>query len=334
MRPIRGDDMWCSAIGWIVTLTLSLLVAPRAAAVQPTQVSQIGFLFFGHPDPSAPFVEVFRQSLREMGYLEGQNIVFVERYAEGKADQLPALAAELVGRNVHIIVVGETPAIRAAIQATTTIPIVMVTVGDPVAMGFVKSLARPGGNVTGVGGLVQEVSEKLLELLKEAVPGMHRVAVFTLPQGPAPQSRELEAAAHAWGVQLHFVEVRGPDEIERAFATATCEGADALLLLPNILFAMHERRIAELALQHRLPAIFWRRYFAEAGGLMTYGPRMPDRWRRAAALVGKILHGANPADLPVEQPMTFELVINLKTAKALGMTLPPSLLLLPDEVVQ
>jgi len=308
-------------------------VAPRAAAAQPPQVSQIGFLFFGHPDLSAPFVEVFRQSLREMGYLEGQNMAFVERYAEGKADQLPALAAELVRRNVHVIIVGETPAIRAAIQATTTIPIVMVTVNDPVVMGFVKSLARPGGNVTGVGGLVQEVNEKLLELLKEAVPDMHRVAVFT-PQGLAPQSRELEAAAHAWGVQLHFLEVRGPDEIERAFDTATREGADALLLLPAILFAMHERRIAELALQHRLPAIFWRRYFAEAGGLMTYGPRMPDRWRRAATLVGKILNGAKPADLPVEQPMTFELVINLKTAKALGITLSPTLLFQADEVIQ
>jgi putative ABC transport system substrate-binding protein len=269
-----------------------------------------------------------------MGYVEGQNLVFVERYAEGKADRLPALAAELVERHVHVIVVGDTPAIRAAIQATTTIPIVMATVADPVERGFVQSLARPGGNVTGVGGLVQEVSEKLLELLKEAVPSMRQVAVFTSPQGRAPQSRELETAAHARGVQLQFLKVQGPDAIERVFATATREGADALLLLPNLLFGMDERRIAALALQYRLPAIFWRRDFAEAGGLMAYGPRMPDLWRRAAALVGKILNGAKPADLPVEQPMTFELVINLKTAKALGLTIPPTLLYQADEVIK
>jgi putative tryptophan/tyrosine transport system substrate-binding protein len=194
--------------------------------------------------------------------------------------------------------------------------------------------ARPGGNVTGVGGLVTELNRKLLELLQEAVPGVTRMAVFVTPGGRALSGTEMEAAARELGVQLQFLEVGGADEFERAFNAATREGAGALLILPASLFAMHERRIAALAVESRLPAIFWRRLFAEASGLMAYGPSLADHWRRAAVLVGKILHGAKPADLPVERPTKFELVINLKTAKALGLTIPPLLLFQADEVIQ
>lgn len=322
-------------LGLIAIFVLPILVAPLAADAQPAaKVPQIGFLSLRPPDATALFFEVFRHSLREMGYAEGQNIAFAYRYAEGEVNRLPALAAELVRLNVDVIVVAETPAIHAAIQATTTIPIVMLTVGDPVGSGFVQSLARPGGNVTGVSSLVPELSGKLLQLLKEAVPGITRMAVFVTPGGLALHVTELEAAARALGVQLQFLEVRGPGEFESAFNVATREGAGALLMLPAVLFAVNERRIAALAVKRRLPAIFWRRPFAEAGGLMSYGPSIADNWRRAAALVGKILNGAKPADLPVEQPMKFELVINLKTAQALGLTIPPTLLFQADEVIR
>jgi putative ABC transport system substrate-binding protein len=236
--------------------------------------------------------------------------------------------------NVDVIVVVETPAIQEAIQATTTIPIVMFTVGDPVELGFVKSLAQPGGNVTGVGGLVSELNGKLLELLKEAVPGVTRIAVFVTPESVARFMPEMEAAAHTLGVQLQFLVIRGADEFESACNAATREGAGALLILPSILFYQYERRIAALTVESRLPAIFWRRTFAAAGGLMAYGPSITDNWHHAAVLVGKILKGAKPADLPVERPMKFDLVINLKTAQALGLTIPPLLLFQADEVVR
>ena len=264
----------------------------------------------------------------------GQNVAFAYRSAEGQGNRLPALADELVRLNVNVIVVSETPAIHAAIQATTTIPIVMLTVGDPVESGFVKSLARPGGNVTGVGGLVNELNRKLLELLQEAVPGVTRIAVFVASGGLALYGTEMEAGAQELGVQLQFLEVRSPGEFESAFHAATREGAGALLILPASLFATNERRIAALTVKSRLPAIFWRRPFAEAGGLMSYGPSLADNWRRAAVLVGKILKGAQPADLPVERPTKFDLVINLKTAKELGLTIPPLLLFQADEVIQ
>jgi putative ABC transport system substrate-binding protein len=210
----------------------------------------------------------------------------------------------------------------------------MITVGDPVEMGFVETLARPGGNVTGVGGLVTELNRKLLELLKEAVPGVTRIAVFVAPENVARHVPEMEAAAHALGVQLQFLEVRGADEFESAFNAATRESAGALLVLPAVLFAVNERRIAALAVKRRLPAIFWRRLFAEAGGLIAYGPSLADNWRHATVLVGKVLKGAKPADLPVERPTKFELVINLKTAQELGLTIPPTLLFQADEVIR
>ena len=326
--------MWYRLIG-VVLLTLGLLVVPRAADAQPVaKVPQIGLLSLRPRGVASPFLEAFRQSLGEMGYAEDQNVAFVYRAAEGQVDRLPALATELVHLNVDVIVVADTPAIHAAIQATTTIPIVMLTVGDPVEAGFVQSLAQPGGNVTGVGGLVAELNGKLLELLKEAVPGVTRMAVFVTPAGLARSRTEMEAAAQALGVQLQWLEVRDGNEFERAFTTATREGAGALLILPAPLFAMHERQMAALAVKHRLPAIFWRRLFAETGGLMAYGPSLADNWRRAAVLVGKILKGAQPADLPVERPTKFELVINLKTAKEFDLTIPPLLLFQADKVIQ
>jgi putative ABC transport system substrate-binding protein len=210
----------------------------------------------------------------------------------------------------------------------------MFTVGDPVEMGFVKSLAQPGGNVTGVGGLVNELNGKLLELLKEAVPGVTRIAVFVTPESVARFMPEMEAAAHTLGVQLQFLVIRGADEFESACNAATREGAGVLLTLPDILFALNERRLARASVASRLPAIFWRRTFAEAGGLMAYGPSTTDNMRHAAVLVGKILKGAKPADLPVERPMKFDLVINLKTAQELGLTIPPLLLFQADKVIR
>ena len=320
----------------VLILAFGFLVVPRVAVAQlVAKVPQIGFLWLRSPlDASSHSLEAFRHSLREMGYAEGQNVAFAYRSAEGQVHRLPALAAELVHLNVDVIVVGETPAIQEAIRATTIIPIVMLTVGDPVEMGFVQSLAQPGGNVTGVGGLVNELNGKLLELLKEAVPGVTRIAVFGVPAHLPHFVTEMEATARELGVQLQFLVIRGADEFESAFNAATREGAGALLILPSPLFALNERRIAALTVKRRLPAIFWRRLFAEAGGLMSYGPSLADNWRRAAVLVGKILKGAKPADLPVERPTKFELVINLKTAQELGLTIPPTLLFQADEVIR
>jgi putative ABC transport system substrate-binding protein len=272
--------------------------------------------------------------LRELGYVEGQNLIFEYRWA-GKADQFPGLAADLVRLNVNVIVAPLTPAIHAAKDATTMIPIVILSVGDPVRSGFVETLARPGGNITGVTGPVTaELNAKLLELLKEAVPAATRMAVLGSAAALALNLREVERAAQSLGVQLQLLEVRGPDEFESAFETATRQGAGALIMLPVVFFAFNEKRIAELAVKYRLPAVFWRGSFAEIGGFMAYGPSRADILRRAAALVGKILQGAKPGDLPVEQAMRFELVINLKTAKALGLTIPPTLLFQADKVIQ
>jgi ABC-type uncharacterized transport system substrate-binding protein len=258
------------------------------------------------------------------------------RWANGQPSRLSSLAAELVRLPVDVIVVSASPAIRAAQRATTIIPIVMLSVGDPVEAGFVADLARPGGNITGVGGIVPELSGKLLELLKEAVPGVTRMAVLASPANPATEHmvRETERAAQALGVQTQLLIVGNPDRFVPAFKAAISEGAGALLVLPSVFFAFHQRRIAALALQNGLPAIFWSRGFAEVGGLMAYGPSWPHLWQRAAAHVDKILKGAKPAELPVEQPMKFELVVNLKTAKVLGLTISPFILFQADKVIQ
>jgi putative ABC transport system substrate-binding protein len=301
-------------------------------------VHRIGRLSAGQPLPeSTTYEEAFRQGLRELGYIEGQNLVLEYRYAAGSAERLPDLAAELVQRQVDVLVAGGVPAIRAAQQATRTIPIVMAGVTDPVGQGLVTSLARPGGNTTGVSLLNEDLPGKRLEILKETVPQSTRIAVLANPTWPAYASRmhNLTVAARALGLHLHVVEVRRADEVAPAFAAMTQAGVDALLVIaePALMDGLR-RQIADLATTSRLPAMYEWRMYVDAGGFMAYGPSLPDVYRRAATYVDKILKGAPPADLPVEQPTKFELVINLKIAKALGLTVPPSLLLLADEVIQ
>jgi putative tryptophan/tyrosine transport system substrate-binding protein len=319
------------------TVVGGLLAAPLAAeAQQPVKVARIGVLAPGSPTSSPQLREAFRQQLRELGYVEGQNIVIEYRWAEGRAERLPDLAAELVSLNVDVIVAGGTPGPLAAKHATGTIPIVMTAAGDPVGSGLVASLARPGGNVTGLSARSPDLSGKRLQLLKEVVPGVARVAVLWNAANPyaALVVRETEAAARSLGVQVQFLEVRGPDDFENALPAAIRGRAGALIVVEDPLTFLYLKRIAEFAAQNRLPATYGYREFAEAGGLMTVGPNLADLYRRAAIFVDKILKGAKPADLPIEQPTKFELVINLKTAKALGLTLPPSLLLRADQVIE
>jgi putative ABC transport system substrate-binding protein len=281
------------------------------------------------------WLEAFRQGLRELGYVEGQNIAIESRWTEGKDDRLPGLAADLVRSKVDVIVAETGAATRAAQQATRTIPIVMSTVNDPVGSGLVASLARPGGNVTGLTIMSPDLVGKQLELLKEVVPKMSRVALLRHPDNPASaaQLREAEAAAQALGLRLQTLEARSPQEIDGAFAAMTRERAGALLVIPDTLFWSQRRQIVELAVKRRLPSIRIGEAYAEAGGLMSYGPSYLDLERRAATFVDKILKGANPADLPVAQPTKFELVINLKTAKAIGLTIPQPLLQRADRII-
>ncbi len=329
--------MWCRAVGVIVTLTLSLLAAPLAAeAQQRRNVPRIGVLSTGSPPPTLARLEPFIQGLRELGYVEGQTIAFEYRFADGKPERLPGLAAELIGLKVDVIVTVGTPAAVAAKQATSKIPIVIAIAADPVGAGLVASLARPGWNVTGMANLDTELSGKRLEILKEVVPGLSRVAILWNPANPAhrPALGESEVAARAIGVQLQPVEVRAPNEFTSAFSAMSSERASALMLLADSMFSSHRARVVDLAAKSRLPSMFWVKDFVAAGGLMSYGASYPDLYRRAATYVDKILKGAKPADLPMEQPMKFELVINLKTAQALGLTIPQSLLFQADEVIQ
>jgi putative ABC transport system substrate-binding protein len=322
----------------MVMLILGLLVAPLAAeAPQRTKVPRIGVLMIhtGSTAVAVKYLEAFRQGLRDLGYMEGQNIVIEPRWGEGQVERLPALVAELVALKVDCLVTSGTQASQAAKHATTTIPIVM-TSSDPVGTGLVTSLARPGGNITGLAFMNPDLSGKRLELLKEVVPRLSRVAILWHGGHPGAllAMKETEAAGHVLGVQLQALEVRGANDFERAFAAATREGAEALSVLPSAFFAAERRRIMELVTESRLPAIFPLREDAEAGGLMSYGVNLLESFRHAATYVDKILKGTKPADLPVEQPMTFELVINLKTAKALGLTIPPLLRFRADEVIQ
>jgi putative ABC transport system substrate-binding protein len=325
-------------VGLIVIFALAFLVAPLASQTQqPTIVHRIGLLSAGSPLSSRANVEAFQQGLRDLGYVEGQHLAIEYRYAEGKAERLPELAAELVRLQVEVIVAGGSSAIRAAQHATRTIPIVMGGTADAVASGFVASLTRPGGNITGLHDLGAEISGKRLELLKETVPHSARIAVLANPAAShyEPRMHTLTVAARALGVHLHAVEVRRADELDTAFAAMTREGADALIVLEDTLLLPGLRgRTVDLAAKHRLPAMYDRRQVVEAGGLMAYGPPIPENFRRAATYVDKILKGAKPADLPVEQPIKFELVINLKTAQTLGLTIPPALLFQADEVIR
>ncbi len=324
---------------FLTSLGAGLLAAPLAAeAQQAAKVARIGYLagsLAAFPQPR----EAFIQGLRDLGYVEGRNLVIEYRSPEGKPERLPALAAELVALKVDVIVAAGTPQPLAAKQATRTIPIVFAGASDPVASGLVTSLARPGGNVTGLSLLLPELVGKTLEQLKQAIPGVNRVAVLWQPGGLGERTEKdmlkgAEAAGRALGVRLQLVEARGPADIDRAFSDMTKARSDALTVLGSNMFLIERRRLVDLAAKNRLPAVYPLREWVDVGGLMAYGPNLADLFRRAATYVDKILKGAKPGDLPVEQPTKFELVINLKTAKALGLTIPPSLLQRADEVIQ
>ena len=322
----------------IMVLTLGALlfgICFSADAQQPAKISRIGWLAGGSPSGVAPLTDAFRQGLRQLGYVEGKNIGIEFRYAEGKFDRLPGLASEIVHLKVDVIVVANDQAIRAAKQATATIPIVMVGPGDPVGLGLIDSLARPGGNLTGLSFISIELAGKRLELLKEAFPKVSRVAILRTPAPVGEQQvKEAEVAAKALGIQVQSVQVQSPDDFENAFLTITKGRAGALLILRSPLVRTHATRIMDFAEKKRLPTMYDDRLFVEAGGLMSYGTDTLDFYRRAAIYVDKILKGAKPTDLPVEQPMKFELVINLKTAKQIGVTIPPNVLARADKVIR
>ncbi len=320
------------------TLACSLLAAPHAAEAQSAgKVYRIGYLSSGSASSNPRVIEAFRQGLQELGWVEGQNIAIEYRWAEGRLDRLPDLAEELVRLKVDVIVASPTPGATAAKKATGAVPIVAVSLTHPVELGLVASLARPGGNVTGVSYSVgADIFGKDLELLKDIVPRVRRVAVLSNPDSPArPLTiRNVKDAARSLGVQLQLLEARGPEGFDGAFAAMAKERVGALLVVQDPAFIPHRARLVDLAAKNRLPSIFTQREDAEAGGLMSYGPSLSDLYRRAGTYVDKILKGAKPGDLPVEQPTKFELVINLKTAKALGLTIPPSLLQRADQVIE
>jgi putative ABC transport system substrate-binding protein len=305
-------------------------------AQQAPKMPRIGFLGATSPSVESARIAAFHQGLRELGYVEGKNILIEWRWAEGKFDRLPKLAAELVRLDVDVIVAGGSTSTGAAKQATTTIPIVMAQVNDPVGSGVVASLARPGGNTTGLSALVPEVSGKRLEMLKEIIPKLSRVAVFgdsTAP-GNAQSLRETELAAKAFKIQLQYLDILGPKHIEAAFREAAKERADAVLVLAAPVLISGRKHITEITAKNRLPAIYPQKEYVEDGGLMSYGVSIVDLYRRAATYVDKILKGAKPADLPVEQPTKFEFIINLKAAKQIGLTIPPGVLARADKVIK
>jgi putative ABC transport system substrate-binding protein len=327
MRGVRRRDFLITAG--------AILVAPRTGKAQQQQAGKVPRIGVLTSDPMTPALqEAFREGLRDHGYVEGQNIIVEWRAAEGRADRISVLAAELVRLRVDVIVAIFTPAVRAAKDATSTIPIVMAPAGAPVATGFVASLARPGGNITGIAGLDAELQGKRIALLRELIPGMTRVGLLVNAADPfaKPFIDETQFAAKRNGVQINIVDVRRPQEVDAAFATMTKERAGAVIV-QGVLTAS-AWQVGDLAMQHRLPSLSVTKQFAESGGLMSYSASFTDTYRRAASYVDRILKGARPGDLAVEQPTRFELVINLKTAKALGLTIPQSLLLRADEVIQ
>ncbi len=308
-----------------------------AEAQQAKKVARIGVLRSGSPSSIASTEDAFRQGLRELGYVEGQNIVMEYRFAEGKRDRLPGLAAELVRLNVDILVVAGVSATEAARQATTTIPIVVGYAGDLVGTGLVASLAKPGGNITGSTDISPDVSGKRLELLKEAVPKASRVAVVWYPRkggSDEEEVRQTEAAARQLGVKVQPVEVRDPNEFQGAYAAMVKHQANAVIIIRGSFTDFHRKPLVELALKHRLPSMCEPAQWARDGCLLSYGPDYAHLWRRAATYVDKILKGTKPGDLPIEQPTKFELHINLKTAKQIGVTIPQSVRLRADQVIQ
>jgi putative tryptophan/tyrosine transport system substrate-binding protein len=322
---------------FLTALTGSLLAAPLAAEAQPTaKVPLIGTLDYSAPDAARlAWWKAFREALHELGYVEGRSIAFEARWAEGRVDRLRTLAAELVRLQVDVIVTGGGESARAAKQATATIPIVMATGADPVRLGVVASLAHPGGNITGVTSLSSELITKRLQLLRELLPKVTRVAVLSDETPNSTMSvRDVEAGARTLNLGIYEVRGHDPNQLEQALSASRRERVGALIVVAGPALFIERRRIADLALKYRLPTAVGGREYAEAGGLFSYAVSYPGLFRRAAVYVDKILKGAKPGDLPVEQPTTFELVINLKTAKALGLTIPQWLLLRADEVIQ
>jgi putative tryptophan/tyrosine transport system substrate-binding protein len=322
---------------FVYGLGAAILTAPLASEAQSAEkVYRLGLLSGASSTQQETQLEALRAGLRELGYLEGKNIVIEYRWAEEKYDRLPDLAAELVRLKVDLIMTGGTPATQAAMQATTTIPIVMMATGDPLRTGLVASLARPGGNVTGVTQLGAEVAGKRLQILKDTVPRLSRVAFLRNPTSAAhtPYLNDLQAAARALRLTLQSVEVQAPGEFEMAFAGMMQQRPDALIVSADPVHRLRQAWIVDFAGKRRLPVLYQLKEYVEAGGLMSYGTSVTDNYRRGATYVDKILKGAKPGDLPVEQPTKFELVINLKTAKALGLTIPPSVLLTADQVIQ
>jgi putative ABC transport system substrate-binding protein len=320
---------------FIGALAGGLLASPTTTfAQQPTKVARIGFLGSSAPPPE--LLAAVRSGLRERGYIEGSNLALEVRWAEGSFDALPALADELARSRVDLILAWATPATLAAKRATPSIPIVFFAVSDPVGSGLVASLARPSGNVTGVTNIAKDLIGRQLQMLAQITPGIRRVAIMGNPTNPSSdaQRAEGEAAARALSITPLFVSIREPDRIASALADAVGKGADGLVVLPDPAFLARRREIADMALEHRLPSIYARREAVQAGGLVAYGASLSDQIGRATAYADRILKGARPAELPVEQPAKLELVINLKTAKALGLTVPLSLLLQADEVIR
>ena len=318
----------------VPVLVLALLAASLAVKVESAgKVPRIGVLYPGGSVPLSPRMEAFRQGLQGYGYVEGTNIAIEIRYADGRTDRLPKLAADLVQRDVRVIATSGDLATRVVQQATTTIPIVAFT-DDLVGAGLVASLARPGGNTTGISILSPKLNVKRLEFLKEVAPTISRVAVLWDPATGAAQLKEMEVGARSLAIQLRILEVRGLDDLESAFQIANKERAEALNVMASPLLASLNQKIIDLAAKSRLPAIYQWGEHAEAGGLMSYGPILLETWRQTGLLVGRVLKGAKPADLPVEQPMRFELVINLKTAQTMDLTIPPTLLFQADKVIR
>jgi putative ABC transport system substrate-binding protein len=317
-------------------LLTALLLTGRVDAQQPAKIARIGYLSVLSPSSDASRMGAFLQGLRELGYVDGENVSMEARYAEGNLKQLPQFAAELARSNVHVIVVGGSTATRALKNATKAIPIVMAHGSDPVELGFVASLSKPAGNITGLTHLAPELGGKRLELLKEILPRLTRVAVLTDPGtgGHGPQMKELEAAAPTVGLQLRPAEVRAASELEAAFSAMTRDQVGAFVALQVPTLDRLRQRIVDLAAKHRLPAMYPNNEYVESGGLMSYSADILALFRRAATYVDKILKGAKPADLPIEQPTKFELVINLKTAKQIGLIIPPNVLARADRVIK
>ena len=321
----------CLALG-----TVLCALSSSADAQQPKQLPRVGYLASGSRSSELSHIEAFNEGLRERGYTEGQNIIIEYRFAEGKLDRLPALAADLVRSKVDVIVTGGGPTTRAAKDATKSIPTVLVNISDPVALGFVASLAKPGGNMTGLASIQTDLGGKRVELLKEILPQLSRLAVLANRDVPGygVQMKEVEVAAQTIGLQLQVEDIRGPNDLEKAFSAITKGRAGALLGLTNSTFNILRSRIAELAVKSRLPTMYGDRAFVDSGGLISYGPDVLDSFRRAAVYVDKILKGAKPADLPVEQPIKFEFIINLKAAKQISLTIPPNVLARADKVIR